>query len=116
VVRYFRLGLDCPFLERDLCSIHDRRPVTCRDYAVTTPAAACSDVFDGAAVRKVPMPEPLTTALARVAARMTGRPPALVPLPLAPRWAAEHDDIARQTWPGMDLVAALFGELGGRSG
>src|SRR5215831_17558480 len=33
--RYFRLGLACPFLEDDACSIYEDRPSACRRYLVT---------------------------------------------------------------------------------
>lgn len=40
---YFALGIPCPFLENESCSIHMQRPLACREYLVTTPAANCSD-------------------------------------------------------------------------
>jgi Fe-S-cluster containining protein len=39
---YFALGLPCPFLEDESCSIHPERPLVCREYLVTSPAALCS--------------------------------------------------------------------------
>ena len=39
---YFRLGLACPFLEDESCSIHPDRPTSCREYLVTSPATACA--------------------------------------------------------------------------
>jgi Fe-S-cluster containining protein len=41
---YFRLGIPCPFLEEESCSIYAERPVPCRAYLVTSPAAFCTDV------------------------------------------------------------------------
>ena len=38
---YFRLGIPCPFLENEACSIHQDRPVKCREYLVTSPAEHC---------------------------------------------------------------------------
>src|SRR5262249_12654648 len=43
--RYFRLGLACPFLEDDACSIYEDRPLICREYLVTSPAERCRDPF-----------------------------------------------------------------------
>jgi Fe-S-cluster containining protein len=40
---YFALGLPCPFLEDESCSIHPERPLVCREYLVTSPAALCSE-------------------------------------------------------------------------
>lgn len=41
---YFRTGVDCPFLEEGSCSIYHDRPLRCREYVVTTPAAWCADI------------------------------------------------------------------------
>ncbi|HEX6174905.1 MAG TPA: YkgJ family cysteine cluster protein, partial [Candidatus Binatia bacterium] len=38
---YFRLGIPCPFLEDEACSIHAERPIKCREYLVISPAANC---------------------------------------------------------------------------
>jgi Fe-S-cluster containining protein len=35
-VKYFSLGLDCPFLEDKRCSIYSDRPLECRKYLVTS--------------------------------------------------------------------------------
>ena len=41
-MRYFRQGVACPFLEDEACSIHPDRPLSCRQYLVTSPAAHCA--------------------------------------------------------------------------
>ena len=38
---YFRSGVACPFLEAESCSIHPDRPLSCREYLVTSPAENC---------------------------------------------------------------------------
>jgi Fe-S-cluster containining protein len=38
---YFRLGIACPFLEEESCSIHPDRPMACREYLVSSPAENC---------------------------------------------------------------------------
>jgi Fe-S-cluster containining protein len=43
--RYFQLGIECPLLEGDACSIHERRPLVCREFLVTSDAANCNDPF-----------------------------------------------------------------------
>jgi len=63
---YFKLGLSCPFLEDEACSIYADRPITCREYLVTSPAVNCSSPSPGT-VRVVPMlAGPVLTAVARV--------------------------------------------------
>ena len=39
---YFALGVPCPFLEDESCSIHAERPLICREYLVTSPAELCA--------------------------------------------------------------------------
>jgi Fe-S-cluster containining protein len=39
---YFRQGIPCPFLEEESCGIHPDRPITCREYLVTSPAENCA--------------------------------------------------------------------------
>lgn len=39
---YFALGVPCPFLEDETCSIHPERPLVCREYLVTSPAELCA--------------------------------------------------------------------------
>ena len=41
--QYLDLGLACPFLEHDICSIYEARPFACREYFVTTPKEMCAD-------------------------------------------------------------------------
>jgi len=42
-MQYFYEGIPCPFLENESCSIHDARPLSCREYLVTSPAENCSN-------------------------------------------------------------------------
>jgi Fe-S-cluster containining protein len=42
-LEYFHAGVACPFLENESCSIHQDRPLACREYMVTSPALNCSD-------------------------------------------------------------------------
>ena len=59
---YFALGIACPFLEEESCSIHADRPLVCREYLVTSPAELCA----GSAQEGVtPVPVPKTSLAAR---------------------------------------------------
>jgi Fe-S-cluster containining protein len=40
-LKYFDLGIACPFLEDESCSIHPQRPLICREFLVTSPAERC---------------------------------------------------------------------------
>ncbi|HEX2757089.1 MAG TPA: YkgJ family cysteine cluster protein, partial [Thermoanaerobaculia bacterium] len=110
---YFRLGIPCPFLEEESCSIYADRPIVCREYLVTSPAANCADPKSGT-IDQVELPGKVWTALAR--AGTTG-PPALfipwVPLVIAPGWASAHPD-ASEPRPAEEMLRSVFGELAGR--
>jgi Fe-S-cluster containining protein len=42
-IDYFHAGVPCPFLENESCSIHPIRPLSCREYLVTSPPELCQD-------------------------------------------------------------------------
>lgn len=47
VTKYFSLGIPCPFLEDESCSIHPDRPLICREYLVISPATHCAKLDTG---------------------------------------------------------------------
>ena len=110
--RYFSHRIDCAFLRDESCRIHGDRPLTCRDLNVTSPPEWCSDATLGAQ-RRLPTPSLLSGPLARLAARLGGRPVAFVPLPLSLRFAAEHAELAARTWNGPELFEKFREEMRG---
>lgn len=112
--QYFQFQLDCPFLVDQSCSIYPHRPVACREYNVTSPAAWCADPY-AHDIAKVPMPLPLSAPLARLTARLTGSEPRLIPLTLVPIWVAEHNAWRSMEWSGLTLFQGLMDEIGRRS-
>ena len=44
---YFAAGVACPFLEDEACSIHADRPLSCREYLVTSPPDLCAALSAG---------------------------------------------------------------------
>ena len=95
---YFRLGIACPFLEDESCSIHPDRPIACREYLVTSPPR----------IARAPRPRPsaaspclgqASEALRKVGSS-SGAP--WVPLSLALEWAEGHpDDLPPRPGPGV---------------
>jgi Fe-S-cluster containining protein len=79
---YFRLGIPCPFLEDESCSIYDVRPSRCREYLVFTPPAHCADPYHYP-IGRLPVTLLLNEALTWLWAAMSQRSPRLVALPLA---------------------------------
>jgi len=64
---YFQAGIPCPFLEDDSCSIHPIRPMICREYLVTSPAAHCSNPTPET-VNPIPLPLYLSRVLTNMGA------------------------------------------------
>ena len=45
-VEYYRLYLDCPFLENERCTVYEERPIVCREFLMTSPAENCRPLRD----------------------------------------------------------------------
>jgi len=104
---YFAQGIACPFLEDESCSIHPERPITCREYLVTSPAEHCARPT-GEGVRRVRIPLPVFNAVARwQAAPADHVRERCVPLVLAPEWAEAHPDDPPPR-PGPELLRELL--------
>jgi Fe-S-cluster containining protein len=108
---YFGLGIACPFLEDESCSIHPDRPIACREYLVTSPAANCAHP-SATTVRRVPFPLEVSKALRRCE---RGGPDtgSWVPLVLATEWAAAHPEEPPPR-PGPEWVRELVTHLTGK--
>lgn len=92
---YFALGLVCPFLDDDACSIHPSRPFVCRQYLVTSDPALCADPFANP-VEVVPMPVQAATAMLAAASQAMDKPQHTVPLVLSLEYARLHRDALRR--------------------
>jgi Fe-S-cluster containining protein len=101
---YMALGLVCPFLEDDACSIHAHRPFVCRQYLVSSPPALCADPMQQpVAVLDIPV-RPASAMLA-VTPPDNGGPAATVPLVLALAHAARHADTPPRTGDARQTLA-----------
>jgi len=108
---YFHEGVPCPFLEDESCSIHRERPLGCREYLVTSPAAACAQPAPET-VHCVPMPACPSAALRSVEHDTAPDEPEWLPLVLALEYAAAHPrDPALRSGPA--LLKDFFGRLSG---
>ena len=108
--RYIGLGLACPFLVDDACSIYPDRPFVCRQYFVTSPPELCAAPLDNP-VKPVKMPARFATALLKAAEALNGRAQYTVPLVLALDYAeANRDELAR-THDAKQVFGKVMGEL-----
>jgi hypothetical protein len=108
---YFRLGIDCPFLEERACSIYPQRPVKCREYLVTSPAAACAEPSLDT-VRCVELAGKISQRLFHADASPDAPFGGWVALILAPAWADLHADPPLR--PGPELLRELMTTLAGK--
>jgi Fe-S-cluster containining protein len=104
---YFVLGIACPFLEDESCSIHADRPVICREYLVVSPVEHCVS-FD-AGMKPVPLAGRVSEALFAIEDKDRDDV-GFVPLSVALDWAEAHDDAGR-TRPGPQLVGEVLTAL-----
>jgi Fe-S-cluster containining protein len=110
---YLELGLPCPFLEDDACSIYPYRPTTCRQYLVTSAPSRCLNPFIENANR-VPLDLDVPDLLSEVTADLLGEPATLLVLSLAPEWAAHNEHLAHLRWPRRELLGRLREKARGR--
>ncbi len=90
---YFRLMIPCPFLENESCSIYEERPLKCREYLVTSPAANCADPE---LLPVVGLPQPLAVYMTTLFLDEESRGPGIrwVPLNQLMSWTDSHSPAA----------------------
>jgi Fe-S-cluster containining protein len=88
-LRYFALGIACPFLEEERCSIHKLRPLRCREYLVTSPAEHCARPA-GRDILGVKPPVQLSNILSRWDTDGDAQTPELILLTMLEEWSARH--------------------------
>lgn len=101
--RYVALGLVCPFLLDQECSIYTDRPFVCRQYLVTSPAELCVAPLDNP-IRTIRMPAAFATAMLHAGEKLSGRSQYSVPLVLALDSAAANRSTMERTY---DAKSAL---------
>jgi Fe-S-cluster containining protein len=112
---YFRLGIPCPLLESESCSIYADRPLICRQYIVSSDPAHCTDAT-AKRVERINVPGQLGAAAARWDRQMSA--PSASDEPDAP-WvplvlALEHSRMQPEppaTPPGPQQMQAMMAAL-----
>ena len=107
-IDYLRLGMPCPFLEDEACSIHPERPLTCREYLVTSDPRHCADPRPEV-VRRVPLEARVSRALPALEKRTDTAGTRWLALILALEWVQENPTQIEVTGP--QLLQSLFGAL-----
>jgi Fe-S-cluster containining protein len=100
---YFTLGLPCPFLENESCSIHPFRPMACREHLVVSDPENCAD-FSSSKIQILPIFISLREALASVFADLTGTAPAMIPMVRMFDWVEDQKEYRNQEWDSAYLL------------
>jgi Fe-S-cluster containining protein len=108
-MEYFREGVACPFLDIDAgaCTIHENRPLACREYLVTSPAVNCSEP-SAESIKKVDLVMKPSHTLRYVGS--TGTFTGFIPLVKALEFA-EHFPEKFEERTGERWAADFFGKL-----
>ena len=108
---WFRLGVACPFLEDEACSIHESRPLVCREYQVTSPPITCSKLYQEP-VARIEMPVRIGQALAHATAKICGVSVAMVPLVTALQIPPAVDAALAEPRDPIAVLEAILAEIG----
>ncbi|MGC8794678.1 MAG: YkgJ family cysteine cluster protein [Bryobacteraceae bacterium] len=101
-MEYFALGAPCPFLEDQSCSIYPDRPMRCREYFVTSPAACCADPRPET-IRVVPLPVKFSEILYCFDDGEGQQSTKWVALSHALEWAREHASRQQRRLPAVQM-------------
>jgi Fe-S-cluster containining protein len=102
-LRYFALGIACPFLEEERCTIHEIRPLRCREYLVVSPPEHCAHPQTKEVVGIQP-PVMLSRILGRWDVNGDAHGFELILLTMLEEWVARHpaqEDRPHRTSPEM---------------
>ena len=109
-LEYFRLGISCPFLADESCSIHPERPIACREYLVTSPPENCATP-ESEQIEGLHLPRKVSAVINQIGADKSQRFARWVPLILAVEWAETHPD-DQPPRSGVEWLREFFTELG----
>ena len=108
---YSRLGIACPFLEDESCSIYADRPVDCRQYLVVSDPRHCAEPRSPHVRAITPWGGPVSAGIPVAERTPAGKPVTWVPLVLAPTFVAAHPQDPPPR-PGPEMVEEFFDRFG----
>lgn len=106
---YFDLGIACPFLVDESCSIHPLRPLVCREYLVTSSPEHCKNL-DGPKINRLPFPAPITQTFAQLETESEPAEDRFMLLISALHWASNNPERGIER-PGPEWVQEFFQKL-----
>lgn len=109
IKEYFTYGIACPFLEDESCSIHTARPVTCREYLVTSPPEFCASA-SGEGVENVSHLFKVKESVITIARNKLSPELPYVPLIRVLEWTGKNRDNTPE-FRGKDWIGKFFRTL-----
>lgn len=110
VSEYFHLGIACPFLQDESCSIHKHRPLICREYLVISSPKHCA-TLDQENIRRLDFPVSVADTFGGMDGVKANHNPYL-PLIMALEWVERYPDDA-EFRPGPTWIKEFFEGLSG---
>jgi len=107
--KYFSLGIACPFLINESCSIHHNRPMACREYLVTSPSINCNNPQPGT-IDVVPLAATISVAAAQLDEPLHSNYVRQVPL-IFSLWLAEEFPYDSERRLSVDMLRDMFSRL-----
>ncbi|MCC7537973.1 MAG: hypothetical protein IT379_17235 [Deltaproteobacteria bacterium] len=104
-LRYFTLRIGCPLLEDDQCVVYADRPLTCREYLVTSEPELCGTLGGGTVV---PRPVDSARVLSLTSSRLAPVEDFTIPLVLALEWAERLRGAFSSRHDGETMLASLI--------
>jgi Fe-S-cluster containining protein len=112
VEEYFKLGIACPFLEDESCSIYEFRPLVCREYLVISDARHCA-TLDIPNLKRLQFPVSVSETFSEMEGiRKEGENP-YAPLIMALE-LSEKNQQESTLLPGPNWIQNFFKDLSGR--
>jgi Fe-S-cluster containining protein len=99
---YFKLGIACPFLEEESCSIHMDRPLICREYLVISSPEHCA-TLNSEKIKRLNIPVSISEKFGAMDGVSKSERNPYLPLIMALEWVERYPDDAEYR-PGTSWV------------
>ena len=107
---YFDQRMACPFLQDNLCTIYDQRPIICSQHLVAGITSPCRfDDTDN--ILKIEMPISVANVLTELSSKLEHTDLEPVILPCLFEWYEKNNERHKRTWPAPFLVEQFVGLL-----
>ena len=108
---YFELGIACPFLQDESCSIHPFRPLICREYLVISSPSHCAKLEEEQ-IKRLKLPVSVADTFSGMDGVRKKGENKYIPLLMALEWTEKHADDCEYR-PGPKWVQEFFADLSG---